>query len=126
MEKLTHKEEEVMQILWKLKRAVVNDIIQQLPEPKPPYTTISSVVRILERKGFAGHKPYGKTHEYFPLISKAEYRKSTFHRLFHNYFDSSLESIVSFIGKEEQLTTEEIEEITRIIKQSPGNRNKKK
>jgi BlaI family penicillinase repressor len=126
MEKLTDKEEEVMQILWDLERAVVNDIIQKLPDPKPPYTTISSIVRILEKKGFAGHKPYGKTHEYFPLISKPDYRKRHFRKLLQNYFDNSLESIVSFIGKEEKLTEEEIMEIKRIINRSSDKKKKGK
>jgi len=118
MEKLTPKEEEVMQILWGLKRAVVRDIIEKLPDPKPPYTTISSIVRILEKKDFVGHKPYGKTHEYFPLISKTDYRKSSFRKLLEHYFDNSLENVVSFIVKEEKLKPEEIDEITRIIEQS--------
>jgi BlaI family penicillinase repressor len=118
MEKLTQKEEEVMQILWDLKRAIVRDIIEKLPDPKPPYTTISSIVRILEKKRFVGHKPYGKTHEYFPLISKAYYRKNSFRKLLEYYFDNSLENVVSFIVKEEKLKPEEIDEITRIIEQS--------
>lgn len=125
MEKLTAKEEEIMQILWDLKRAVVRDILEKLPSPGPPYTTISSIVRILEKKGFVGHKPYGKTHEYFPLISKVEYRKKSFQRLLHHYFDNSLENIVSFIVKEEKLKPEEVEEISRIIKQSADKKKKK-
>ncbi len=102
METLTKKEEAIMQILWKLKRGVVHDIIDKLPEPKPPYNTISSIVRILESKGFVGYKAYGRTHEYFPVISKADYRKFTFKRMISNYFDGSYEQVVSFIISEEE------------------------
>jgi len=79
MEELTKTEERVMQILWKLKTGFVKDIIDALPDdPKPPYNTISSVVRLLEKKGYVGYKAYGKTYEYFPLISKSDYRKAFF------------------------------------------------
>ena len=79
MEELTKTEERIMQVLWKLKKAFVKDIIDALPDdPKPPYNTISSVVRLLEKKGYVGYKAYGKTYEYFPLISKLEYRKAFF------------------------------------------------
>ena len=115
METLTAKEEEIMQVLWDLKKALVRDIMDKLPNSKQPYTTISSIVRILERKGFVSHKPYGKTHEYYPLISKAEYRRGTFKRFLNEYFDNSIESVVSFLVKEEKVSPEEIEELTRII-----------
>jgi len=117
MEKLTAKEEEIMQILWEIERALVNDVIARFPDPKPPYTTVSSVVRRLEKKGYVGYKAYGKTHEYFPLITKKDYRKRTFKRLLQNYFDNSVESIVSFIVKEENLNTEDIEELNKLIQQ---------
>ena len=115
MENLTAKEEEIMQVLWDLKKALVRDIMDKLPDSKQPYTTISSIVRILERKGFVGHKPYGKTHEYYPLISKADYRKRKFKRFINEYFDNSMDSVVSFLIKEEKLKPEEIEELARMI-----------
>ena len=115
MENLTAREEQVMQILWDLKKALVRDIMDKLPNSKQPYTTVSSIVRILERKGFVSHKPYGKTHEYFPLISKAEYRKRKFKGLLTHYFDNSIESVVSFLVKEENISPEELEELTRMI-----------
>lgn len=124
MEKLTAKEEEIMQILWEIERGLVHDVIKRLSKPKPPYSTVSSVIRILERKGYIGHKAYGKTYEYFPLISKKDYRKRTFRYLLHNYFDNSLENIVSFIVKEEKLKPEEIEELNRIIQQNAAKRKK--
>jgi len=115
MENLTTKEEEVMQVLWTLKRALVRDIINKLPNSDQPYTTVASIVRILEKKGFVSHKPYGRTHEYFPLISKSEYRKLKFRTLLNQYFDDSMESVVSFLVKEEKITREELKELTRLI-----------
>ncbi len=116
MENLTKKEEQIMQIIWKLKEAFVNDIIAKLPEPKPPYNTISSIVRILESKGFVGYKSYGRTHQYYPLISKASYRKHTFKQLISNYFDGSYQEVVSFIisEKESNISKEEAEELKKL------------
>ncbi len=124
MENLTAKEEEIMQILWDLKKALVRDIMNELPNSKQPYTTISSIVRILERKGFVSHKPYGKTHEYFPLISKTEYRKGKFKRFLNEYFDNSIESVVSFLVKEEKISPKEMEELTRMIANESENTKK--
>jgi len=115
MEDLTAKEEEVMQILWDLDRALVRDIMSKLPNSNQPYTTVASIVRILEKKGFVSHKPYGKTHEYFPLITKAEYRRRKFKGLLAQYFDNSIESVVSFLAREEKIGPEEFEELTKLV-----------
>jgi predicted transcriptional regulator len=115
METLTKTEERVMQILWTIKKGVVKDIIEKLPDPKPPYNTISSVVRILEKKGFVDYKAYGKTHEYFAKITKARYRKFSFKKFLSNYFEGSYESVVSFMLKEKQFSPEEIDELKKII-----------
>ena len=110
MEELTKTEERIMQILWKLKKAFVKDIIGQLPdEPKPPYNTISSVVRILERKEYVGFTAYGKTYEYFPLISRAQYRAASFKRLLTQYFDNSPSDLVSFMVEEEKLDQQQVQ-----------------
>ncbi|OGX89235.1 CopY family transcriptional repressor [Hymenobacter lapidarius] len=101
MEELTKTEERIMQALWKLKKAFVKDVIEHLSdEPKPPYNTVSSVVRILERKGYVGFKAYGKTYEYFPLISKTEYRAASLKRMLTQYFDNSPTALVSFMVEE--------------------------
>lgn len=121
MEELTAKEEEVMQVLWKLDRALVRDILSRLPNANQPYTTVASIVRILEKKGYVSHKPYGKTHEYFPLVSKAEYRRRKFRGLLAHYFDNSIESVVSFLAKEEKLSPEEFEELTKMIAEESEN-----
>jgi predicted transcriptional regulator len=124
MEELTKTEERVMQILWKLKSAFVKDIIEHLPDdPKPPYNTISSVVRILERKGYAGYKAYGKTYEYFPLISKAEYRTAQFRRMLSHYFDNSPTSLLSFMVREEKLSPEEVEQLLHILNRKDDSEN---
>lgn len=115
MEDLTAKEEEIMQILWDLERGMVRDIMQKLPNSEQPYTTVASIVRILEKKGFVSHKPYGKTHEYFPLITKAEYRRRKFRGLLTHYFDNSVESVVSFLAREEKIGPKEFEELTKLI-----------
>jgi len=116
MEELTRTEERVMQILWKLKKAFVKDIIEAMTdEPKPPYNTISSVVRLLEKKEYVGYKAYGKTYEYFPLVSKTDYRKASFKKMFTNYFDNSVESLLSFMVKEEKMSEEDIQKIKELI-----------
>lgn len=119
MEELTRTEERVMQILWKLKKAFVKDIIDALPgDPKPPYNTISSVVRLLEKKGYINYKAYGKTYEYFPAISKAAYRKASFKKMFTGYFDNSVESLLSFMVKEEKLSEADLNKIQEMINKS--------
>lgn len=116
MEELTKAEERIMQILWKLQTAFVKDIIDELDdEPKPPYNTISSIVRLLEKKGYVGYKAYGKTYEYFPAITKEEYTKTTFSKIFSGYFDSSPASLLSFMVKEEKLSKKDIEELQALI-----------
>lgn len=119
MEELTKAEERIMQIFWKLKKAFVKDVIEELPDdPKPPYNTISSVVRVLEKKGYLGHTAYGKTHQYHPVVSKAAYRKMYMKKLLSGYFDNSPASLLSFMVKEENLSEEEIQKLKDIIDQS--------
>ena len=114
METLTRKEEEIMQILWDLKEAFVKDIIEKLPEPKPPYNTISSVVRILEKKGFVGHKAFGKTHLYFPVIEKKSYRKHAFKNLIESYFEGSYKNVISYLVKDEELSEKDLLELNEL------------
>ena len=114
METLTRKEEEIMQILWDLNEAFVKDIINKLPEPKPPYNTISSVVRILEKKGFVGHKAFGKTHLYFPVIEKKAYRKHAFKNLIKSYFEGSYKNVISYLVKDEELSEKDLQELNEL------------
>lgn len=116
MDKLTKKEEEVMKILWNLRKAFVKDIVAEFPDPKPPYNTISSLVRILQEKGIVGFKQYGNTYEYFPLLSKKAYRKSYMKEIISDYFDNSFSKAVASFIEEEQLDQKEIDEILKLIK----------
>ena len=116
LKELTKAEDQVMQILWDLKSGFVKDIIEQMPEPKPAYNTISTIVRILETKGFVDHKTYGKTHEYFPLISKEKYTKFYLNNLLKGYFDGSFQNLVSFFAKENKLDSKAIEKLLEEIK----------
>jgi len=115
IKELTKAEEQIMQILWQLNEAIVKDIIEQIPEPKPAYNTVSTVVRVLEGKGFVDHKAYGNSHVYFPIISEAEYKKFTFDKMMKSYFNDSYKSLVSFIADEKKLDINELDELTKLI-----------
>src|SRR3954466_6750974 len=123
IKELTKAEEQVMQILWQLKEAIVKDIIEEMPEPKPAYNTVSTVVRVLEGKGFIDHKAYGNSHVYFPLISDAEYKKFTFDKMMKNYFSNSYQSLVSFIVDEKQLGVKELDELTQLLEDLKNKRS---
>ncbi|MGY4384494.1 BlaI family penicillinase repressor [Pedobacter sp. UYP24] len=116
MEELTKSEERIMQVIWKLGKVFVKDIIEAIAEdPKPPYNTVSSTVRLLEKKGYVNYKAYGKTYEYFAAISKEQYTKTTFNKLFSGYFDNSPTSLLSFMVKEKNLSKKDIEELQNLI-----------
>jgi predicted transcriptional regulator len=115
MKELTKAEEQVMQILWKLETGFIKDIIAEFKKPYPAYTTVSTIVRILEEKGFVKHKAYGKTHEYFPAISKKEYRNFAFKNVFKNYFSGSAENLISYFVKENNIDIKELDEILKNI-----------
>ena len=114
VKELTKAEEQVMQILWQLKEGIVKDVLDKMPEPKPAYNTVSTVIRVLEGKGFIDHKAYGNSHVYFPLISGDEYKKFTFDKMMNNYFSNSYQSLVSFLVKEKNMSLQELEEITQL------------
>ncbi|MEO1450059.1 MAG: BlaI/MecI/CopY family transcriptional regulator [Bacteroidota bacterium] len=120
MKKLTRKEEEIMQILWRLEKAFVKDILAELPEPQPHYNTVSSLVRLLEEKGFVGFKAYGKTHEYFPLVNKEDYRRQFMGRVVQDYFANSYKSVISMFAREEKISKEDLMEIMRMIESESG------
>ena len=117
MKELTRAEEQIMQVLWKMKKAFVKDIIDQLPEPKPAYNTVSTIVRILEQKGFVGHKAFGKTHEYHPIVAKDKYSKFYLNNFLSGYFGGSFQNLVSFFAKENNMDLAEVEELMKNIKQ---------
>lgn len=116
MKELTRAEEEIMQVLWKLKSAFVKGIIDELPEPKPAYNTVSTIVRILEQKGFVGHEAHGKSHKYHPLITKESYTKSFMKGFVKKYFSGSYQQMVSFFTKEDNLSLNELEQLLDELK----------
>lgn len=115
MKELTKAEEQVMQILWKIEKGFVKDIIDSMPKPKPAYNTVSTIVRILEKKGFVGHNAYGKTHEYYPLVSKKDYSGKFLKGFVKNYFGNSYRQMVSHFAREENLSIEEMESIIKLL-----------
>lgn len=116
MIRLTNKEETVMQILWRMKRAFVKEILAEMPEPKPPVTTLSSLVRKLQEEGLIGFEPFGRTHRYFPILKKEEYRKSALKLLMKNYFDGSPEQLLSFFVQEDEIDDAELNELLEKVK----------
>ncbi len=115
MKPLTRAEEEIMQIMWRKGECFVHDILEEFDEPKPAYNTVSTVVRILEKKEYVGHHTYGKSHKYYPLITKKEYTRSYLSGLMSGYFSGSYKQLVSFFSKEENLSVQEMEEIRSLI-----------
>jgi BlaI family transcriptional regulator, penicillinase repressor len=115
LRELTKAEEELMQILWEKQKAFVKDVIEALPEPKPAYNTVSTIIRILETKGFVDHTAYGKTHEYFPIVSKEDYRTFITGKLMGGYFKNSVEEMMSFFVSQKQIDLKEADEIMKMI-----------
>ncbi len=113
MKKLTNAEEEVMQILWELGQGFVKDVIDRMPEPHPPYNTVSTVIRVLEKKNFVSHKQYGNTYEYFPAVSREEYAKSHFQGFLATYFNNSFPKMAAFFARENNLSMKDLEVIMR-------------
>jgi BlaI family transcriptional regulator, penicillinase repressor len=117
LKELTRAEEEVMQVLWKIGKGFVNDILEHFPEPRPAYNTVSTIVRILEKKNFTGHKAFGKTFQYYPLVSKQDYTKLFMGTVVKGYFDNSYKKMVSFFAGDDKVSVKEMEEIRRMIEQ---------
>jgi predicted transcriptional regulator len=114
---LTKAEEQIMHIFWDKGAALVHDILKEFPDPKPAYNTVSTIIRILEQKGFVSHKAYGRTYEYFPLISKQDYTRTYFRSFVANYFGNSYKSLASFFTSEEKLSLKELEEIRQLMEE---------
>jgi BlaI family transcriptional regulator, penicillinase repressor len=117
MKKLTNAEEEVMQILWDLGKCFVKDIIDRMPTPKPPYNTVSTVIRILEKKEFISHKQYGNTYEYFPLITKEAYAKVHLSNFMAQYFNNSFPKMAAFFARENNLSMKDLEDIIHLTEE---------
>jgi len=118
IKELTRAEEQVMQELWKLQKAFVKDIIEQMEDPRPAYNTVSTIIRILETKGFVGHESFGKSHRYFPKISKDDYKDFATGKLLSGYFENSAQNMLSFFLQERKLSLKEADELFKIIEKA--------
>ena len=116
MQKLAKREEQIMQAYWKLGKAFIKEIITELPEPKPHYNSVATMVRILEEKGFLGHESFGNTFRYFPVITKEAYQKHAVGDIVKQYFNNSYPSMLAYFAKEQKISKEEMNEILEIIK----------
>ncbi len=116
MKELTRAEEQIMHVLWALGKGYVKDIVERLPSPKPAYNTVSTIVRILEKKGFVGHEAFGKTHLYHPLIAKEDYTQAFLRHFLKDYFDDSYQELVSFFARDRNLTLSELEDILATLR----------
>ena len=121
-QRLTPKEEELMQVLWRLQKAFVKEIVAALPEPRPHYNTVSTIIRKMVDKGFVGYESFGNTHRYYPLVSKKAYTENFMQKALRNYFDNSYKNMVSFFAKEQKISADELREIIELIE----NQNKEK
>ena len=124
MKELTKAEEQVMQYLWRLEKAFLKDIVEQFPEPKPAYTTISTVIRVLVKKGFIAYNTYSKVHEYYPVISKSEYFKNHFRGIVKNFFNDSVSHFASFFTEDEEMSISELEQIKKMVEQKINEKKK--
>jgi BlaI family penicillinase repressor len=117
MKELTRAEEQIMHVLWALKQAYVKDIIERLPSPKPAYNTVSTIVRILEKKGFVDHEAFGKTHLYRPVVAKEDYTQAFLKSFVKDYFGDSYQELVSFFAKDKDLSLAELEDILAALRE---------
>jgi BlaI family transcriptional regulator, penicillinase repressor len=116
MKRLTTAEEQIMQVLWQIQKGFVKDILLELPDPKPAYNTVSTIIRILEKKQIISYHAFGKAHQYYPLVSKSDYMKSTMKGFVREYFSNSYKEMLSFFAKEEKMSIMELEDLLEVIK----------
>lgn len=107
-----------MHIIWKLKKAFVKDVLAEIKDEKPHYNTLSTIVRNLEDKGYVAHHAYGKTHQYYPIVSLEDYKKKFMKAAIHNFFDNSYKNVVSFFAEEEKISVDELKEIIELIEKN--------
>ena len=118
MQKLTNKEEEIMHILWRLEKAFVKDVLAEIHDDKPHYNTLSTIIRNLEDKGYVTYNAYGKTHQYYPIVTKEDYKKKFMNTAIESFFNNSYKNVVSFFAEEEKISVEELKEIIAIIEKN--------
>lgn len=123
LKELTKAEEQIMQIIWDIEKGFVRDVIDQLPYPKPAYNTVSTIVRILESKGFVSHESFGKSHRYFPMVTKEEYRAFIATKLLNGYFDNSVQNMLSYFIEEKKLDLKEADQLLSLIENAKKNQS---
>ncbi len=126
MKQLTKAEEQVMHILWGLKEGVVKEVVEQFEEPRPAYTTVATVLRVLEKKGFIDHKSIGNVHLFFPLVAKSEYTRVQFSTLLKDYFSGSFPKMATFFARENNLGMAELEEMMKMAAKELEKENQKR
>lgn len=120
---LTKAEERIMKILWEIGEGFIKDIIEQFPNPKPPYNSVSTIVRVLVQKEIVGFKAFGNSHRYYPLITREEYKKTQLSRLVKDYYNNSLREVVSFFSESKKLDEKELDEVMKMLKQLKSRKN---
>ena len=116
MQKLAKREEQIMQAFWELQKALIKEIIPQLPDPKPHYNSVATIVKILEEKGFLDHEAVGNVYQYFPVVSREDYQKHAMKDIVKHYFDNSYPRMLAFFAKEQNISEAELKEILQMIK----------
>jgi BlaI family transcriptional regulator, penicillinase repressor len=116
MIKLAKREEQIMNVFWQLKKAFIKEVIPELPDPKPHYNSVATMVKILEEKGFLAHEAVGNIFQYYPLVSKEEYNKHAIKDVVKQYFNNSYPSMLAYFAKEQKISEEELKEIVKLIK----------
>jgi BlaI family transcriptional regulator, penicillinase repressor len=124
MNTLTKAEEKIMQILWKIEKGFIKDILDEFEEPKPPYNTVSTIVRVLVKKEIVSFNKFGNTYEYFPLMTKEDYRNSQMNKLVSNYFNNSFKKVVNFFSENEDLSINEVDEVMKMLEDIKNKKNK--
>lgn len=114
---LTKAEERIMQILWGIEKGFVKDIIEHFPDPKPPYNSVSTIIRILDQKGIVGHKSYGNSYQYYPLITKEQYTQKFMKKFMKNYFGNSFKKMVHFFSNNQNIDIEEVDQIIELLEE---------
>jgi BlaI family transcriptional regulator, penicillinase repressor len=117
MEELTKSQEEILKVLWEIKEGVVADVVGKLPNPKPAYNTVSTVIKVLEKKGYVSHKVYGKTYVFYPIVNQKDYAKIYFKDSLNSFFNNSLNQAVSFFVKQKKVSLSELEELKNLIEE---------
>ena len=120
---LTKAEEKIMKILWGIGEGFIKDIIEQYPDPKPPYNSVSTIVRVLVQKEIVGFRAYGNTHQYYPLISREEYSKGQMSKLVSDYYNNSLTEVVSFFTESKKLSKKELDEAMKMLQELKSKKN---